>query len=79
MKVIIDIPELEHHQNIHWDTQRNFKPACPCASPNTLHGFPFREYFALFEKSNEVCMQGNISCMAHDCPMQITFTMRRED
>lgn len=78
MKVIIDIPELKHHQNIHWDTSVNFKPPCPCSTPGALHGFPFKEQFAVFEKSEKKSMRGSIPCMAPDCPMQITFTMRRE-
>ncbi len=79
MKVVIDISELEHHQHIHWDTAQNFKVPCPYATHDSLHGFPFKEYFATFEKSEASIMQGIILCMNPSCREHITFTMRREE
>lgn len=80
MKVVIDIPGLENHQDIRWDTdiRRNFKPPCPCDTGDTLHGFPFKGYFAAFEKSGEPVMQGIIPCMCPTCTESITFTMWRD-
>lgn len=79
MKIILDIPELEHYQHIRWDTMQNFKAPCPYATRETLHGFPFKEHFAAFEKSGEPTMQGVIMCMEPSCREHITFTMRREE